>query len=58
MLSADRLMGIVLCAVVGVQAGAFRQSFPTAGLNLRTTGESPYFILRPGYQSILRTIRE
>ena len=50
MLTAHKLLGAALCAVVGLQTGAFRTSFPTAGLDLRTVGENTYFILKPGYQ--------
>jgi len=52
--AAHRLLGAALCAVMGFQTGAFRTSFPTDGLDLRTVGENPYFLLRPGFTLTFR----
>jgi hypothetical protein len=54
MLTRAKLLGVTLSFVIAAQAGAWRRSFPTEGLDLRTVGENPYFILKPGYQLTLR----
>ena len=53
-MTADKLLGAVLCLTLASQSGSFRQSFPTEGLDLRTVGENTYFILKPGYQLSFR----
>jgi len=54
MIPVKTVLAAALGAVLGLQTAPWQQSFPTEGLDLRTVGENPYFILRPGYRLSFR----